>query len=129
MTNLAILRNITSVPLHIVCGIIMGYNISLVKFSKYKKNKMFKLSKSLLIPIFVHSLYNLFFSILSFRNINNYISVVIMVLFIMGIYVLGCLYILETVVLNKIFMNNLIYDKDYDYLMTRQEFLMRRSNK
>ena len=37
--------------------------------------------------------------------------------------------ILETVVLNKIFMNNLIYDKDYDYLMTRQEFLMRRSNK
>jgi hypothetical protein len=26
-------------------------------------------------------------------------------------------------------MNNLIYDKDYDYLMTRQEFLMRRSNK
>ena len=129
MTSLAVLRNLTSVPLHIVCGIIMGYHISLTRFSKEKKRKAFQLLKAIFIPTFVHSLYNIFFSLLSYKNVNNETSIIIMALFVIGIYILGTLYTLEISTLNKIFTHNSKYEKKYNYLMNQNEFLLRSANK
>ena len=38
MSSLALLRNFTTIPLHITCGIVMGYYVSISKFSRLTKN-------------------------------------------------------------------------------------------
>ena len=63
MTSLAVLRNITTIPLHLVCGIAMGYYVAIERFSKTKFQKIRKISKSILIPTFIHAVYNSFFSL------------------------------------------------------------------
>ena len=51
---IAILRAISAIPLHASCGVIMGYYIGLYMFKGSKKY----IIQALLIPIFVHALYN-----------------------------------------------------------------------
>jgi len=52
--QIAILRAISAIPLHASCGVIMGYYIGLYAFKGSKKY----IIQALLIPIFVHALYN-----------------------------------------------------------------------
>ena len=51
---IAILRAISAIPLHASCGVIMGYYIGLYVFKGDKKY----IVQALLIPIFIHALYN-----------------------------------------------------------------------
>ena len=51
---IATLRAISAIPLHACCGVIMGYYIGLYTFKGSKKY----IIQALLIPIFVHALYN-----------------------------------------------------------------------
>ncbi len=122
MSSLAILRNFTTIPLHLVCGIIMGYYVAIEKFSKTKIFKIRKITKSLFVPTLVHSIYNVFFSIivLLFKNSNVFLFVVLM--FILSIYTLGVMYIKRTVKLNNVFINDDIYPKKYKFLMTKGEY-------
>ena len=52
--QIAILRAISAIPLHASCGVIMGYYIGLYAF----KGKKIELLKALVIPVFIHALYN-----------------------------------------------------------------------
>ena len=47
MIHLGIIRGITSIPLHLICGIVMGYYVGTEKFTKKNSMKMFKLFNSL----------------------------------------------------------------------------------
>ena len=56
-TQIAIIRMFTAIPLHAVCGIILGYFVGLAKFSD---NKTSLLYKGLFLATFVHTIYNYF---------------------------------------------------------------------
>lgn len=123
MTSLAILRNFTSIPLHIVCGVIMGYFISLQKFSKTKKRKFLNLIASLFIPTLVHTIYNVFFSIILMDYSSSIFILIIIILFVLSIYFIGVMFILKTSSLNKIFINNGYYNKHYRFLMRKNDYV------
>jgi RsiW-degrading membrane proteinase PrsW (M82 family) len=55
--NIALLRMFTAIPLHAVCGVILGYFVGLAKFSE---NKRILLYKGLFFATLVHALYNYF---------------------------------------------------------------------
>ena len=44
-SSLALTRTFTAIPLHLVCGIIMGYYIALEKFSRKKRYKILELNE------------------------------------------------------------------------------------
>ena len=55
--QVAIARMLTAIPLHAVCGIILGYYVGLAKF---KSNGASLLYTGLLLAVLVHALYNYF---------------------------------------------------------------------
>ena len=128
MSSLAILRNFTSIPLHVVCGIAMGYFLSLSKFSKVKSKKAINMILALFIPIFIHTVYNVFFTKINIGD-GNSAAILVVLLFVLSIYSVGIVFILKTNILNKIFVSNGVYSKRKSYLMTKNEFILRESRK
>ena len=122
MTSLAILRNFTSIPLHLVCGVAMGYFISLQKFSKTKWRKLLNLLLSLFIPTLIHTIYNVFFSVV-LMDASTFITLVIVILFVLSIYFIGVVFILRTSSLNTVFINNGYYSKHYKFLMRKNDYI------
>ena len=55
--SVALIRMFTAIPLHAVCGVILGYFVGLAKFSE---NKRILLYKGLFFATLVHGLYNYF---------------------------------------------------------------------
>jgi RsiW-degrading membrane proteinase PrsW (M82 family) len=55
--NVAVMRMFTAIPLHAVCGIILGYFVGLAKFSDNSRPLLYK---GLFIATLVHGLYNYF---------------------------------------------------------------------
>lgn len=53
----AVMRMFTAIPLHAVCGIILGYFVGLAKFSENSKPLLYK---GLFLAILVHGLYDYF---------------------------------------------------------------------
>ena len=128
MTSLAVLRNFTAIPLHVACGIVMGYFVSLEKFAKVKSQKIKNMVCALLAPTLIHTVYNVFFSVVSLSNATN-ISLIVIILFILSIYFIGIMFIIRTNDLNKIFINNGIYPKKYSYLLSKNEFMYEQSRR
>jgi RsiW-degrading membrane proteinase PrsW (M82 family) len=129
MSSLALLRNFTTIPLHITCGIVMGYYVSISKFSRLKNKKTISLIKGLFIPMIIHTTYNIFFSIISDTKGTSMYNLIIIALFILSIYLIGILYIVKINDLNKIFINNRIYPKKFRFLMNKREYTLKGLNK
>ena len=53
----AVIRMFTAIPLHAVCGVLLGYFVGLAKFSDNSKPLLYK---GLFIATLVHGLYNYF---------------------------------------------------------------------
>ena len=81
---------------------------------------------ALMIPTLIHTIYNVFFSIVSFSN-NSVSSLIVIILFILSIYFIGIMFIMRTNALNKIFISNGFFPKKYNYLMKRNEFMYKES--
>lgn len=128
MTSLAILRNFTAIPLHVACGIVMGYFVSLEKFSKTRSNKLKNMIKALFMPTLIHTIYNVFFSVVSLSNTSSS-SMFIVILFVLSIYFIGIMFIYKTYSLNKIFVSNGNYPRKFKFLMRRNEFIYKESRK
>ena len=122
MTSLAILRNFTSIPLHLVCGVAMGHFVSLQKFSKTKGRKFLYLLCSLFIPTLIHTVYNVFFSVV-LMDASSIATLIIVILFVLSIYFIGVMFILKTNKLNNVFINNGYYDKHYKFLMRKNDYI------
>lgn len=129
MSSLALLRNFTTIPLHITCGIVMGYYVSISKFSRLKEKKFVLLLKGLLIPMLIHTTYNLFFSIITDTTSTMMYNLLLISLFVISIYLIGILYIVKITDLNKIFINNRIYPKRFRFLMNKREYILKGLNK
>lgn len=122
MSSLALVRSFTSIPLHLVCGIIMGYYIALEKFSKKKRYKILELSKSLAIPIIIHASYNMILTFLPIYIKNNNLIQLSIVLFIISIYTIGFIFVQKNINLNEKFIKNKKYPDKYQFLMNKKEF-------
>ena len=131
MASLAIIRTFTSIPLHLACGIIMGYYIALTKFSKKKRYKIFELFKSISLPVLLHSCYNLTLTFLAENSVQNYIINITVVLFIVIIYIIGFIYIRKIISLNEMYVKNKKYPKKYNFLMHKPEYfkILKKKNK
>ena len=134
--SLALMRDFTTIPLHVICGIVIGYFLSLSYFSKTKKKKYVNIVLALLVSSFIHGTFNNLMTLLSTINISDNDSVKMM-LFVMlplliimvVLFIVAIKFINKSVKLNDIFVNNLEYDDKYAYLMTSKELLLSGKNK
>lgn len=130
-SSLALTRTFTAIPLHLVCGIVMGYYIALKKFSKNYKYKIFELFKSLTLPIFIHSIYNLILTFIPIITTNTKIIQTIIIIYVISVYTIGYVYIKKTISLNNFFIKNKKFPKNYKFLMHKREYknLFKKSKK
>ena len=123
--SLALIRDFTTIPLHVICGIVIGYFMSLSSFSKDKTQKYKNLCFALLIPGLIHGTYNLFMSI--FKNYDDYFSVLLFetlpILLIMLILIYTAVKLSKkNQYLNNIYITDGTYDNKHKYLMTKSEY-------
>ena len=125
MKSLAILRSITTVPLHLMCGIAMGYFMGKEKFSWGTKSRIISLLLCLLFPTFLHFSYNFTLSnIINKLGDSNLLPLMIIIFFI-PFYIISILFIKKTKFLNDKFINN----EKYKNLMTKKEYIELKKNK
>ena len=127
--NLALLRDLTTIPLHVICGIVIGYFISLSNFSKYKKNKYVSFIKAFFFSTNIHGTFNFMMELLDKIKVNNEnflqlmffqtlpIFIIMIILFYIAIKITK-----KNIYLNNIFINNQNYDLKYDFLMKKDEY-------
>lgn len=118
MKSLAILRGITTVPLHLICGISMGYFMGKEKFTWGTKRRLFNLLMCLLFPTFLHFTYNFTLTNIINRYLNSNLLIVMIIIFFIPFYLIGIIFINKTKFLNKKFINN----EHYKNLMTKDEY-------
>lgn len=118
MKSLAIIRSFTTVPLHLICGICMGYFMGREKFSWGVKRRILNLMLMLLFPTFLHFIYNYTLTnIINKFQSSNYLSLLIIAFFI-PFYLIAILFINKTKYLNEKFIKN----EKYKDLMTKDEY-------
>ena len=118
MKSLAVLRGITTVPLHLICGISMGYFMGKEKFSWGTKHRIFSLIMCLIFPAFLHFIYNFTLSNIVNKYFESNLLVPIIILFFIPFYLIGIIFINKTKFLNNKFINN----EHYKNLMTQNEY-------
>ena len=128
-SSLALTRTFTSIPLHLVCGIVMGYYIGLEKFSKKKRYKILELFKSITIPIIIHSVYNIILTFIPQITSNNTIIQIFIITYIISVYGIGLLYIKKNKDLNELFIKNRKYPEKYKFLMHKPEYYKKMKKK
>jgi RsiW-degrading membrane proteinase PrsW (M82 family) len=95
-----ILRAFTAVPVHLSCGIIMGYYLSKLKSSKKGRLKPFL--KALFIPVLIHTFYNYY--LIYITNIFKRLfdpNKAIIVTYSLLVLILGCLFLVVHYILYK----------------------------
>ncbi len=119
MAQLAILRSVTTIPLHLICGITMGYYMGLEKFSWGTKRRMFNLAKCLLIPTIIHFCYNYLLTNIMTYLYNDGMVIIFLLTFFIPFCILAIFYIKKAIFLNNKFINN----EKYKNLMTLDEYI------
>ena len=118
MKSLAVLRSFTTVPLHLMCGISMGYFIGKEKFSWGIKRRAFYLAMALIFPTFLHFTYNFTLTNIINRFSGSNILLIVVLLFFIPFYLISIIFINKTRFFNNKFINN----EKYKYLMTKEEY-------
>lgn len=128
--SLALMRDFTTIPLHVICGVVIGYFVSLGNFSKDKTKKYINFLLAILISSLIHGTYNNLMSFLGKINVNynNSIEVLLLqalplILIMIGLFIIAIKFSKKAVILDKIYIENASYDKKYNYLMTYSEYL------
>lgn len=128
--NLALMRDFTTIPLHVICGIVMGYFLSLGNFSKSGFKKVKNIVVAVLLAGIIHGTFNNLMSFLGDIKVdyNNQIEVLltqalplILIMFVLVIIVF--IVSNKAVILNEMFINNEEYDRKYNYLMNSNEYM------
>ena len=126
--SLALMRDLTTIPLHVVCGILIGFFLSLGNFSKDKYIKYFNFFLAVIIPSFIHGTFNNLMSLLGNINVeNNAVLILIfkalpLLLIMIILYIIAFKFTKKTLQLNGVFMNNGRYEDKYNYLMVKEEY-------
>lgn len=121
MIHLAIIRGVTSIPLHLICGIVMGYYVGTEKFAKTYSIKIFKLFNSLLLPTLIHTIYNYYLTKILMFVESDLLFILLMLVFFIPLYITGIVYLKRIKLVNDKFMNNkspigLLTNSEYEKL-------------
>lgn len=127
--SLALIRDFTTVPLHVICGVVIGFFISLGSFSKIKKKRYLNFSLAVLVPTLIHGTFNFLMNLLGGLKLDSNNSVQIfffklmpLVLIMVALFYIVIKFVKKTLELNDTFLNNRKYDKKYSYLMNYEEY-------
>ena len=127
--NLAIMRDLTTIPLHVISGIVIGYFLSLGNFAKDKLKKYKNIIVGILLGSIIHGTFNLLMNILGSIDVNNSSKLIIfitqalpLVLIMLSLFLIVYVVTLKTVYLNEIYLNNDKYDGKHSYLMIKSEY-------
>lgn len=128
--SLSIMRDITTIPLHVICGIIIGYFLSLSSFSKDKERKYINILLALLLSGALHGTFNSLMNLLGNLNINynNSVQVILLealplILIMIALFIVAVKFIKTNIKLNEVYMENKEYDIKHKYLMTYDEYM------
>ena len=126
--GLSLMRDFTTVPLHVICGIIIGHFMSLGSFSKDKKKKYINILCAILVSSFIHGTFNNLMIILDSLKVSNNIQILLfktipLFMIMIFLFVLAIKYTKVSSNLNDIFINNGTYDNKYYYLMNKDEYI------
>lgn len=128
--SLSIMRDITTIPLHVICGIIIGYFLSLSSFSKDKGRKYINILLALLLSGALHGTFNSLMNLLGSLNINYDSSVQVilfealpLILIMVALFIVAVKFIKKNIKLNEVYMENKEYDTKHKYLMTYDEYM------
>ena len=119
MKSLAVLRGITTVPLHLICGVAMGYFMGKEKFLWGTKRRIANLILCLAFPTFLHFTYNYTLTNIVNRYYNNDMLVLAIICFFIPFYIISFIFIDKAKNLNNKFINN----KKYKNMMTKEEYI------
>ena len=119
MKSLAVLRGITTVPLHLMCGISMGYFMGKEKFSWGTKNRFINLLMCLAFPTFLHFIYNLTLTNIINRYMDSNLLSIMVLIFFLPFYIISYIFIDKTKFLNEKFIKNIKYKN----MMTKKEYI------
>lgn len=124
------MRDITTIPLHVICGIIIGYFLSLSSFSKNKEKKYVNILVALLLSGALHGTFNSLMNLLGNLNINynNSLQVILfealpLILIMIALFIVAVKFIKKNIKLNEVYMENKEYDAKHKYLMTYDEYM------
>ncbi len=124
--SLALVRDITTIPVHVICGVLMGYFLSLSKFAKSKIIKISNIFLGLGIAFLTHGSYNYFLGKLptTTRSLLAYIVFIIIPIFffVLMLFIFSKKIIKKSQDLNKIFIENKKYSKIYSFLHTKKTY-------
>lgn len=128
--SLALMRDFTTIPLHVICGIVIGYFVSLGNFSKDKTKKYINFILAIVIATFIHGTFNNLMSLLGNLNINynNSLQVLLLqllplLLIMIALFIIAIKFTKKCIFLNNVYLDNGSYDKKYNYLMTYNDYL------
>ena len=128
--SLALMRDFTTIPLHVICGIVIGYFVSLGNFSKNKTKKYVNFLLAIVIATIIHGTFNNLMSLLGVINVDydNGLQIILfqllpLVLIMVGLFAIAIKFAKKSIALNDIYIKNLPYDKKHNYLMTYNEYL------
>lgn len=128
--SLALMRDLTTIPLHVICGIIIGYYLSLGNFSKYKGKKFINFLLAFIISSLVHAAFNCLMSFLGSLNINYnnpfdtfLLQFMPLLIIMIVLFYIAIKYIKHILYLNSIYISDSKYDKKYSYLMNYGEYI------
>ena len=128
--SLALMRDFTTIPLHVICGIVIGYFASLGNFSKNTNKKYINFTLAVLIPSIIHGTFNLLMTILGNISVDYSNAIVILftqaiplILIMIALFIIAIYITKQSVDLNNIYISNGKYDDKHDYLMNHDEYM------
>lgn len=126
--GLSLMRDFTTVPLHVICGIIIGYFLSLANFSKDKGRKYLNVFLAIISATIVHGTFNNLMSLLGNFNSNNSLMILLfqalpLIIIMFALFVMAIKFSKKAIRLDEIYVKNGIYDDKYNYLMTYSEYI------
>lgn len=134
--SLALMRDLTTIPLHVICGVVIGFFLALASFSKLRGKKYLNILLAILISTFMHGTFNNFMTLLSKIDVSSNDTVKTMlflvlplILIMIALLYVAYVVIQKTVNLNRCFINNKKYDEKFSYLMNKDDYLNSSFNK
>ena len=128
--SLALMRDFTTMPLHVVCGIVIGFFVSIGNFSKDKNKKYINFILAILLASIIHGTYNNLMALLGGLKINyaNTLQVLLLeaiplIMIMVILFIIAIKFSNKAVFLNKTYMKNEKYEQKYNYLMTYDEYV------
>lgn len=128
--SLSLMRDLTTVPLHVICGIIIGCFLSLGTFSKKRSKRWLNFFNAILYSTLIHGTFNISMVFLGKIDVdyNNSLQLFLfqftpILLIMICLFFVAIRFVKLVVKLDNIYINDLKYEEKYNYLMNYSEYL------